>query len=187
MASRQGVAGPDLAASAVEGPSAQGSSNEEVAETHPRRGRDRPDLGSSMVRRGHDHAAGASAGTGSTGADVPYPLGFGAFGFVAGVTFSGVLGLVEGRRRFDQMALPRFAGWGAAGGFLLSAIFVLAVALAEDPAFLWNLVVLGPIFAVAGAGSAAGSLALARRAEDREFLEASEDVAECARDLLRDR
>ena len=29
--------------------------------------------------------------TGSTGADVPYPLGFGAFGFVAGVTFSGVL------------------------------------------------------------------------------------------------
>ena len=24
--------------------------------------------------------------TGSTGADVPYPLGFGAFGFVAGVT-----------------------------------------------------------------------------------------------------
>ena len=149
--------------------------------------------------------------TGSTGADVPYPLGFGAFGFVAGVTFSGVLGLVEGRRRgspvrggerdsgvgathstvlwtsFDQMSLPRFAGWGAAGGFLLSAIFVLAVALAEDPAFLWNLVVLGPIFAVAGAGSAAGSLALARRAEDREFLEASEDVAECARDLLRDR
>jgi len=54
----------------------------------------------------------------------------------------------------------------------------LAVALAEDPAFLWNLVVLGPIFAVAGAGSAAGSLALARRAEDRELLEASEDVAE---------
>ncbi len=128
--------------------------------------------------------------TGSTGADVPYPLGFGAFGFVAGVTFSGVLGLVEGRRRFDQMSLPRFAGWGAAGGFLLSAIFVLAVALAEDPAFLWNLVVLGPIFAVAGAGSAAGSLALARRAEDRELLETSEDVAEVglsegeARELL---
>ena len=128
--------------------------------------------------------------TGSTGADVPYPLGFGAFGFVAGVTFSGVLGLVEGRRRFDQMSLPRFAGWGAAGGFLLSAIFVLVVALAEDPAFLSNLVVLGPIFAVAGAGSAAGSLALARSAEDRELLEASEDVDEVglsegeARELL---
>ena len=73
---------------------------------------------------------------------------------------------------------------------MLSAIFVLAVALAEDPAFLWNLAVLGPIFAVAGAGSAAGSLALARRAEDRELLETSEDVAEVglsegeARELL---
>lgn len=115
--------------------------------------------------------------TGSTGADVPYPLGFGAFGFLAGVTFSGILGLVESRRRFDQMSLRRFAGWGAAGGFLLSAVFVLVVALAEDSAFLWDLVVLGPIFAVAGASSAAGSLALARRAEHQELLEANEDVA----------
>lgn len=129
--------------------------------------------------------------TGSTGADVPYPLGFGAIGFVAGVTFSGVLGLVEGRRRFDQMSLPRFAGWGAVGGLLLSVGFVSVVALfAEGPAFFGNLVVLGPVFAVAGAGCAAGSLALARMAEDRELLEASEDVAEvglsegAARELL---
>ncbi|UCG89035.1 MAG: hypothetical protein JSW71_11055, partial [Gemmatimonadota bacterium] len=34
-------------------------------------------------------------------ADVPFPIGFGVFGFLAGVTFSGVLGVVEGRRRFD--------------------------------------------------------------------------------------
>lgn len=116
--------------------------------------------------------------TGSTGADVPYPIGFGIFGFFAGVTFSGVLGLLEGRRRFDQMSLPRFAGWGAAGGFLLSAIFVSVVALGGDPAFLRNLVVLGPVFATAGAGCAAGMLALARRAEERELLDASEEVAE---------
>jgi len=116
--------------------------------------------------------------TGSTGADVPYPLGFGAFGFVAGVTFSGVLSLVEGRRRFDQMSLPRFAAWGAVGGFLLSVIFVLAVALTQDAVFLRNLVFLGPIFGVAGAGSAAGSLALARRVEHRELLETSEDLAD---------
>ncbi len=112
--------------------------------------------------------------TGSTGADVPYPLGFGAFGFVAGVAFSGILSLAEGRRRFHQMSMSRFAGWGAAGGFLLSAILVVAVALGEDPGFLGNLVVLGPIFAVAGAGSAAGSLALARRAEDRALPKASD-------------
>jgi hypothetical protein len=108
--------------------------------------------------------------------DPPLPLMFGAFGFVAGVIFSGVLGLVEGRRWFDQMSLPRFAVWGATGGFLLSAIFVLAVSLAGDPAFLWNLVIVGPVFAVAAAASAAGSLALARRAQDRELLETTEDV-----------
>jgi len=114
---------------------------------------------------------------GIPGADVPFPLGFGAFGFVAGVIFSGVLGLIESSRRFDQMSFPRFAGWGALGGFLLSAIFVSGVAIAEDPAFFENLLFLGPIFAVAGAGSAAGTLAMARRAKDREWLQAGEDVA----------
>ena len=108
--------------------------------------------------------------------DAPFPLIFGVFGFVAGVIFSGVLGLVERRRRFDQLSLPRFAAWGAAGGFLLSATFVLAVSLTGDPAFLRNLLVVGPLFAVAGAGSAAGSLALAKRAQDRELLETTEDV-----------
>ena len=112
--------------------------------------------------------------TGSTGADVPYPLGFGALGFVAGVTFSGVLGLVEGRRRFDQMSIPRFAGWGAIGGFLLSTIFVVVAAFAGDPAFLRYLVLLGPVFAVAGAGCASGSLALARKAEEGQLLEVSD-------------
>ena len=61
--------------------------------------------------------------------DAPFPFMFGAAGFVAGVVFSGVLGLVEGRRRFDQMSLPRFAAWGTAGGFVLAATFVLAVSL----------------------------------------------------------
>ncbi len=112
-------------------------------------------------------------------ADVPFPLGFGLLGFLAGVTFSGVLGIVEGRRRFDQMSLPRFAVWGGVGGLLLSGIFVLAVALAGDTTL--EILVLGPVFALAGAGSAAGSLALARRAEERELLDASADVGEAGR------
>jgi len=110
--------------------------------------------------------------------DAPFPLMFAAAGLVAGLLFSGILGLVEGRRRFDQMSLRRFAAWGAAGGFLLAAAFVLAVSLLGDnPGFLWNLVVVGPVFGVAAAASAAGSLALARRAEDRQLLETTEDVA----------
>ena len=106
------------------------------------------------------------------GADVPFPLFFALLGFLAGVTFSGVLGIVEGRRRFDQMSLPRFAGWGAIGGLLLSGIFSWAAGLAGE--FL----VLGPVFALAGAGSAAGTLALARKAEERELLDAGVDTAE---------
>jgi hypothetical protein len=99
-------------------------------------------------------------------ADVPFPLGFGMFGFFAGAAFSGVLGLVEGRRRFDQMSLPRFAGWGAVGGLVLAVIFVLLVSLTGENL---EILVLGPVFAVAGAGSAAGSLALARMSEDRQL------------------
>ena len=108
--------------------------------------------------------------------DAPFPLMFAAAGFVAGVIFSGVLALVEGRRRFDQMSLRRFAAWGAAVGFVFAATFVLAVSLSGDPAFLWNLLVVGPVVAVGAAGSAAGSLALARRTRHRELLETSEDV-----------
>lgn len=104
-------------------------------------------------------------------ADVPFPLFFALLGFLAGVTFSGVLGIVEGRRRFDQMSLPRFAGWGAVGGLLLSGLFAWAAGLGTE--FL----VLGPVFALAGAGSAAGTLALARKAEERELLEAGVDTA----------
>jgi hypothetical protein len=105
-------------------------------------------------------------------ADVPFPLFFALLGFLAGVTFSGVLGIVEGRRRFDQMSLRRFAVWGAIGGLLLSGVLVWAAGLGGE--FL----VLGPVFALSGAGCAAGSLALARRAEDRELLDASADVGE---------
>lgn len=102
-------------------------------------------------------------------ADVPFPLGFGLFGFLAGAAFSGVLGIVEGRCRFDEMSLPRFAGWGAIGGLLLSVIFVVLANLGGENL---EVLVLGPVFALAGAGSAVGSLALARMAEDREVLDA---------------
>ncbi|MFH1766217.1 MAG: hypothetical protein ABIF09_18695 [Gemmatimonadota bacterium] len=111
-------------------------------------------------------------------ADVPFPLGFGLLGFLAGVTFSGVLGIVGRRRRFDQMSVPLFAGWGAVGGLLMSMIFVFAVALADGPTFIENLVFLGPLFAVAGSGCAAGSLALARMAEDPDLIDASAEVAD---------
>lgn len=92
-------------------------------------------------------------------ADVPFPIFWGLLGFLAGALFSIVLGTIERRRSFDQMSLPRFAGWGALGGLLLSAGVILLSGLGTDG------LLLGPLFALAGAGSAAGTLALARRAE----------------------
>lgn len=103
-------------------------------------------------------------------------------GFVGGVLFSGVLGVAGRRRRFDELSLPRFTAWGALGGVLLGLVptAMVAVGLASlGPGAppLWQLTVLSTVPAVLlGAGSAAGSLALARAGEDRALLEASDEV-----------
>lgn len=115
---------------------------------------------------------------GPDAADVPFPLGFGLLGFLAGALFSGILGLVERGRGFHQLSLPRFAGWGAAGGLLFAILFVLIVTLTGAGALLDDLVFLGPLFAAAGAASAGGALALARRADDRALSDAELDVGE---------
>jgi hypothetical protein len=96
--------------------------------------------------------------------DAPFPIIFGMLGFVAGVTFSAILVLSEGRRRFDQMSLPRFAAWGAVGGLLLSALFSRVASLAWG-----DVLMIAPTFAIASAVCASGSLALARRASRREL------------------
>ncbi len=110
---------------------------------------------------------------GPDAADVPFPLGFGALGFLAGMTFSGVLRLVEGRRRFDQMSIPRFALWGGVGAAAFAGLFVGITDVGTSA-----LTFLAPIFGISGAVCAAGTLALARMAEDSELLEAGEDVSE---------
>ncbi len=108
---------------------------------------------------------------GPDAADVPFPLFFGLLGFLAGVTFSAILGMVERRRRFDQMSIRRFAIWGGVGGLLFSGIFVSAASLG-----LGTLAVLAPVFAISGATCAGGALALARRAADATALGASMDL-----------
>lgn len=105
-------------------------------------------------------------------ADVPFPLGFGLLGFLAGALFSLLLGVVARGRSFHQLSIPRFAGWGAAGGLLFAVLFVLTVTLTGSGALLDDLVFLGPLFAAAGAASAGGALALARRADERALQEA---------------
>ncbi len=85
-------------------------------------------------------------------------------------------------RRFDEMSFSRVVGMGGmlAGGafsaFFLStgdplSEFLLSVG--DPPTLRWLVIGLG---AVLGAGSAAGSLALARRAHDGALLDDAADV-----------
>jgi hypothetical protein len=122
--------------------------------------------------------------------DLPFALLFAPLGFITGIIFSGILVGIEGRRSFDRMSLSRFAWWGAASGLLLSGIFVVGAALRG--AALWGeFLVFGPPLAIASAVCAAGSLAVARRAERRELRGPSGNPAEDdlsadeKRDLLR--
>ena len=119
--------------------------------------------------------------------DLPFALLFAPLGFVTGIIFSGILVVIEGRGGFDRTSVPRFAGWGAASGLLLSGIFVVGGALRG--ASSWGeFLVFGPPLVMASAVCAAGSLALARRAERRELRAASGDPpeAELAEDEKRE-
>jgi FtsH-binding integral membrane protein len=78
-------------------------------------------------------------------------------GFLGGVAFSMVLWVMEGRREFDELTLPRFALWGAVVGLLLGAVIGLPVAAIASTTL------------ISGA-SATGSLALARMARKRGVI-----------------
>jgi hypothetical protein len=85
------------------------------------------------------------------GVDI-WPIALGLPLFLAGLLFSLVLWMTERRRRFDELKLPKFAALGVLGGVALGGLVGVPVA---------GIVVLG---ALSGTW-AAGSLALARRAE----------------------
>lgn len=102
---------------------------------------------------------------------------FGFLGFLGGALFSGVLRLAEGRRRFDELSLPRFTAWGAVGGLLLRGMAVFGSLWgAGGPAVVGGVIVAAS--GALGAGSAAATLALARRAEGRDLLEAEAEIAD---------
>lgn len=107
-------------------------------------------------------------------------LSLGVLGFVGGAIFSTVLPIAEGRRRFDELSLSRFGAWGALGGLVLGGLAVaggLVGAGFGSGLGLREAVIIGTA-TLLSAGSASGSLALARGAEDRDRLDAGADVPE---------
>ena len=100
--------------------------------------------------------------------------GWAMVGFVAGGAFSTILGLAEGRRRFDELSLPRLTAWGAIGGLLLGVLVVITTGGRQ--LMVVNAVNMA-ITTLLSAACAAGSLALARGTDDQELLEAGSDAA----------
>jgi hypothetical protein len=99
-------------------------------------------------------------------------------GFLGGVVFATVLGILGGRRRFDELSLPRCAAWGAVAGLLVGVFpFAVGEPTSRLPLWLLGVIVIGSL-TLLSAVSAAGSLALARRAEQRELRAADPDMPE---------
>jgi hypothetical protein len=123
--------------------------------------------------------------------DAPLPA-FAVPGFVGGAIFSVVLGVAGRHRRFHELSLRRFTAWGALGGLMLSLVPATLVAVGLGTprggwVGLWQFTgaIIGPL-TILSAASAAGSLMLARKAEDARSLDAARDVVD-AREALPDR
>jgi hypothetical protein len=102
--------------------------------------------------------------------DAPLPA-LAVPGFFGGVIFATVLGIAGRRRRFEELSLARFTAWGALAGVMLGLVPAAMVGIglahiSDSAAGLWRLtaIISGPL-ALLSAGSAAGSLLLARKAE----------------------
>ena len=98
---------------------------------------------------------------------------------MGGAIFSIVLGIAGRRHRFDDLSLPRFTAWGAVGGVMLGLLpaAMVGVGLAStegSSASIWQTTaaIVGPL-TVLCAASAAGSLMLARRAQNRGRIDHS--------------
>lgn len=98
---------------------------------------------------------------------------FGALGFLGGVSFSVVLVIVGRRRRFEEMSLPGFTGWGALGGIGLGVL----LSLTSGPVSVAGFASTVAFGALLGAGSAGGSFILARKADDRNSIAPAQTTA----------
>ena len=104
--------------------------------------------------------------------DEPWILSGAYPGFLSAVVFSMVIWIAERRRRFDELSLTRVSAWGAGAGLLVGMVpFVAGSNSTNLPTWLLMFAIIGPI-TLLSAVSAGGSLALSRRAEKLNFLDA---------------
>ena len=97
-------------------------------------------------------------------------------GFICGVLFSIVFGVVARRRHVGELSVARVGAWGAVAGAALGLVLRLSGDLNPSLPAWFTPVVVGSL-TLLSAGSAAATLGLAKRAE-RATLARSDDVAE---------
>lgn len=104
-------------------------------------------------------------------------LVFGYPGFLGGVLFSVVLALIERTRRVDDLSLPRVGAWGAVAGLLVGTLpFLLGTPTSRLPLVVLAGTVIGST-TLLSAISAAGTLAVARKARAARRLDITTDEA----------
>jgi hypothetical protein len=97
-----------------------------------------------------------------------WPQIFGIAGFLGGAVFSIVFGIAARRRSFEELSLARFGALGALAGVAVGAFLMTTGA---------PVLIIAPA-ALLCAGSASGSLALARRVKEKELLDAVADASD---------
>lgn len=91
-------------------------------------------------------------------------------GFISGIIFSVVLGVVARRRQLSELSIVHTAGWGSLAGLLTGILPFLLGDRGGEPVWPLAMIVISTL-TLLSAVSAAGSLALAQRAQRSESLE----------------
>jgi O-antigen/teichoic acid export membrane protein len=95
-----------------------------------------------------------------------WPMTLAIPGFLCGISFSILLGVLARHRRVEELSVPRIAGMGALGGALLAAVVFLIVGGGSTA-------ILGVVAGVLGlfsATAATATILLARVGTDRDAL-----------------
>jgi hypothetical protein len=103
--------------------------------------------------------------------DEPWPA-LGAYpGFLCGLVFCAVLGVIDRQRRLAELSLARVGVWGAVSGLLvMTPLFTGLLGTPNTEHALWHAryIILGAVILLSSV-SAIGSVALARMAKKREL------------------
>jgi hypothetical protein len=110
--------------------------------------------------------------------DAPLPA-LGMPGFIGGFLFSFVLAIASRNKRFEELSIPRFLILGGIGGLLVALVpatmVLVGMATLRPGLSVWQLLgMFAPPCILLGAVSAAGTLAIAKRAERADPVEHAE-------------